>query len=131
MGSKFRFWIVLLVLFSKFYWPLCVYRICCRRACLVVAPWALLTALWTCAYLVGRSSQRLALIFLSLLQSIFDCSITCLVSWFWGCSDFTGIPFPSSMGQAFFNNNKKTGYHLRIVVFTCKKQKRSGIILCW
>ena len=50
-------------------------------ACLVVAPWPLLRALWTCTY------WGLSFIFFIFISATFLCSIACLVSLLWCRSD--------------------------------------------
>ena len=78
---------------SRFCRLLCVCGTCCRRSCLVVTPWSLLRALWTCAY------WGITLLFL-FISAFFCCSMACLVSWFWDRSGlYRGIPFPDSMCQ--------------------------------
>ena len=68
-----------------------IYGTCCRRACLVVAPWALLRAQWICAYWLEFY------IFISI-------SFCCFSAWYHGSGSvpvYKWITFPRSISRLF------------------------------
>ena len=78
---------------GRFCLLLCVCITCYHRACLVVASWALLRVLWTCA------CWGLRLIFPLFISVSFCCSIALLVHGSGAVLFIEGVPFASSVCQ--------------------------------